>query len=111
MKKGEVWRVRLPSASDRTQAGERPAVIVQSDAHTATLPTVLVVPLTGTLTAGRFAGTLTIQPDANNGLTIPSVALVFQLRALDKRNLVQRLGELDQATLDQILAMLTDLTK
>jgi mRNA-degrading endonuclease toxin of MazEF toxin-antitoxin module len=39
------------------------------------------------------------------------VALVFQVRALDRRALVQRLGELDLATLDQILDLLADLTK
>jgi mRNA-degrading endonuclease toxin of MazEF toxin-antitoxin module len=77
MTKGEVWRIRLPPAAGHTQAGERPAVIVQNDAYTTTLPTVLVVPLTGTLAAARFPGTVTIQPDARNGLTIPSVALVF----------------------------------
>ncbi len=110
MRKGEVWKVRLPPAAGHTQAGERPAIIVQNDQHTAALPTVVVVPLTGTLAASRFAGTHVVQPDAQNGLTIPSVALVFQVRALDKRDLVQRLGEVDPAVLDDILRLLADLT-
>jgi mRNA interferase MazF len=110
MKKGDVWKVRLPPAAGHTQAGERPAIIVQNDRRIATLPTVLVVSLTGSMAANRFDGTLTIQPDARNGLTIPSVALVFQLRAIDKRDLLQRLGEIDAATMSQILALLSDLT-
>jgi mRNA interferase MazF len=110
MKKGEIWRVRLPPASGHTQAGERPAIIVQNDPHIASLPTVLVVPLTGTQAASRFDGTLTIQPDGQNGLTSPSVALVFQTRALDKRDFIQCLGELDGGTLSQVLQLLTDLT-
>jgi hypothetical protein len=33
------------------------------------------------------------------------------LRALDKRDLLHQLGELDQTTLDQILALIADLTR
>jgi mRNA interferase MazF len=110
MNKGEVWRVRLPSVPGHTQAGERPAVIVQNDPFIATLPTVLVVPFTSKQAATRFDGTLVVQPDSQNGLTAVSVALVFQVGALDKRNLLYRLGVLDAQTLDQILALLEQLT-
>ena len=34
MQRGEVWRVRLPSAAGHAQAGVRPAVIVQEDQAT-----------------------------------------------------------------------------
>ncbi len=110
MKRGEVWRVRLPFTAGHAQAGERPALVVQEDAFIATLPTVLVVPFTGTPGATRFAGTLLVQPDGQNGLTMPSVALVFQLSAVDKRNCLKPLGLLDATTLDQILAILDRLT-
>jgi mRNA interferase MazF len=110
MKKGEVWRVRLPFGPGHTQAGERPAIIVQDDPFNATLPTVLVVPFTGTLAASRFAGTLVVQPDNQNGLTVPSVALVFQLSALDQRDCLRQLGILDRNTLDEVFKLLDQLT-
>jgi mRNA interferase MazF len=110
MKKGEVWQVRIPFAPGHAQAGIRPAIIVQNDRFIPLLPTVLIVPLTGTLAAARFDGTMIIDPDAQNGLTTSSVALVFQVRALDKRNLLQRLGVLDMPTLNQVTDLLTDLT-
>ena len=110
MKKGEVWRVRLSFGPGHTQAGERPAIIVQDGPFNATLPTVLVVPLTSTLAATRFAGTLVVQPDGQNGLTMPSVALLFQLNAVDKRECLRRLGVVDQNTLDQVFAALDQLT-
>jgi mRNA interferase MazF len=83
---------------------------LQEDQATAALPTVLIVPFTGTRAAVRFPGTLEVQPDGQNGLTVPSVALVFQLTALDKTNCLQPLGVLDPATLDQIFAELDKLT-
>ncbi len=110
MTRREVWRVRLSSVPGHTQAGIRPAVILQEDQATAALPTVLIVPFTGTLAALRFPGTLVIQPDGQNGLQVPSVALVFQLTAIDKTNCLQRLGMLDPATRDQVLAALDRLT-
>lgn len=109
MIKGEVWRVRLPSVPGHTQAGERPAVVVQNEPFLSALPTVLVVPFTGRLAASRFPGSLVVQPDGQNGLTAPSVALVFQLAALDKQRLLHRLGELDAATLDQVEALIQQL--
>jgi mRNA interferase MazF len=111
MRKGEVWRVRLPTVSGHTQAGERPAVIVQNDPYLATLPTLLLVPFTSKLSASRFAGTLLVQPDGQNGLTMPSVALVFQLSAQDKRKLLNRLGTLDAPSLNLILAIILQLTR
>jgi mRNA interferase MazF len=110
MKRGEVWRVQLPSVPGHTQAGIRPAVIVQEDKATTSLPTVLIVPFTGTKAATRFPGTVPIQPDGKNGLTVPSVALVFQLTAIDQSNCLQPLGVLDPTTLDQLFAELDKLT-
>ena len=110
MKRGEVWKVDIPFAPGHAQAGQRPAVIVQDDPFIGTLPTVLIVPFTSSQRAARFPGTLLVQPDGQNGLTLPSMALVFQTRVLDQRNCLQRLGVLDVATLDQIFAELDRLT-
>jgi mRNA interferase MazF len=110
MNQGEVWRVRLPPSQDHVQTGERPAVLIQNDLVGRALPTVLIVPFTGSGGANRFPGTVPIQPDGKNGLTGPSVALVFQARALDRRRCLYRLGIIDPQDLAAILATLADLT-
>ena len=70
----------------------------------------MIVPLTSKLAASRFDGTLVIQPDQQNGLTAITVALVFQIRNLDRRNCLKPLGILDAVTLDKIFAILDKLT-
>ena len=110
MKRGEVWRVRIPPAPGHAQTGERPAIILQELAFNNSLPTTLIVPLTSKLAASRFDGTLLMQPDQQNGLTAPSVALIFQMRTLDRRNCLKPLGILDAATLDQVFVVLDKLT-
>jgi mRNA interferase MazF len=71
---------------------------MQNDSSLSASPVVLVVPFTSQLAAARFAGTSIVQPDAVNGLSVESVALVFQLGAQDKRNFIRRIGEIDPPT-------------
>jgi mRNA interferase MazF len=110
MKRGEVWRDRLPYGLGHVQAGERPAVLVQDDAFNSVLPTTLVVPFTSNRGAARFPGTLLVFPDGSNGLSVPSVALVFQLRVVDRRDCLTRLGVLAPHVLDDLFAFLDLLT-
>jgi mRNA-degrading endonuclease toxin of MazEF toxin-antitoxin module len=81
---GDIHWVDLPAANGREQQGRRPAVVFQDDDYGGDLPVVLVVPLTTARAAMRFAGTTLIPPTAENGLRQTSVALVFQLRAIDR---------------------------
>jgi mRNA interferase MazF len=74
------------------------------------LPVVLAVPLTTATSTLRFAGTLEIQPGTENGLSQPSVAMVFQLRAVDRRRIGGRLGNVSPAVLAEIFAALDKLT-
>lgn len=103
MRRGEVWRARLPDNSGHAQAGERPVVIVQINQVTRSLSTVLAIPFTSKQAALRYPSTILIEPDDINGLSLPSVALPFQLSVLDKRNLAEKLGELKPETLQQII--------
>ena len=110
MKVGDVCWVDLAPRGGHAQAGRRPAIIIQSDARTPTLPTVLLIPLTTQMDALRFPGTVLIEADAQNGLRRHSVALVFQLTAVDRRFVAGRLGEVAATTLQQIWAALDELT-
>lgn len=102
MNSGDLYNVEIPLSDGHEQAGTRPAIIVQSAQFENQLPTVLIVPLTSQLAAQAFPGTFLIPPDSENGLTLPSVALVFQVRAIDKRRLRRMIGRLNPAHLAQV---------
>lgn len=74
------------------------------------LPTVLIIPITGTQAASRFPGTLAVQPDMQNGLTVPSVALHYQRTAIAKTNCLHPRGVVNVTTLDQIFVETDKLT-
>ena len=99
---GDIYTIEIQPNDGHEQAGFRPAVIVQAPVFEKQLPTVLIVPLTSQLAAQAFPGTFLIPPDSENGLTMPSVALVFQLRAIDKRRLRRKIGRLSAQHLAEL---------
>jgi mRNA interferase MazF len=107
---GEVRWVELVSKGGHAQKGRRPAVILQSQKVSTRIPTVLVVPLTSQIDALRFPGTVLVEADGNNGLRRVSVALVFQLTAIDQRYLRDRLGKVSQTVVNEIFSALEELT-
>ena len=111
MRQGEVWMVALPLASGgREQSGTRPAVVLQDEIYGQGSPLVLIALLTSQLGALRFPATLRVEPSAENGLSQPSVAMVFQTRALDRNRFVRQLGKLSDADLQAVLEELRKLS-
>lgn len=110
MNRGEIWLVSLPFAAGREQHGQRPAVVIQDPAYGQGSPLVLLVPLTSQLGALRFPATVRLDPAPPNGLSVASVAMVFQTRALDRSRFVRRTGQLAANDLERILLELARLT-
>ena len=106
LSQGEIYWVAFPVRGGREQEGQRPALIVQGETFLQSLPTIWVVPITSNLRAARFPGTIRIDPDDRNGLTVLSVSLVFQLQAIDKRRLLRLAGKITPSQLDRVLAMI-----
>ena len=104
---GDVLLVDLPPSNGREQSGRRPTVVVQS--NTANEPTLIVAPVTSNLRTHRFTFSVRVEPTAENGLTVPSVVLVFQLRAVDKTRIVRKLGQLSESDLALIEAALWEM--
>lgn len=103
---GDIYLVEIPTSGGHEQQGIRPAIIVQPAENIEKVPTVLIVPFTTQIKASNFPFTFIVEPDSTNNLASTSVALVFQLRAIDKRRLKNRLGNLspvDIQTLKQNL--------
>src|SRR5713226_6361648 len=99
-KRGEVWLVDLGDPRGHEQAGPRPAIILQTDLleH---LNTIVVIPLsTKPNRVSSAANVLLLQGEA--GLEQDSVAFCHQIRALDKRRLRNKIGELEPERISEI---------
>jgi mRNA interferase MazF len=100
MARGDILLVKLPDSDRREEQGTRPTIAVQADGSSS--PMLMVVPLTSALQATRFDFTVLLEPSETNGLTTTSVALVFQMRAIDRKRIVRKLGSLGSEDLAKI---------
>ncbi len=107
---GDIHWVDLPGSGGRAQFGRRPALVIQDEQYAGNLPTVIVVPLTSTQKALRFAGTTAIVATPESGLRSDSVALVFQCLAIDRSQVGQRVGNALPSECAAVFAELARLT-
>src|SRR3989344_472410 len=102
MKRGEIWVVEIPAGIGHEQYGSRPVCIVaETEANVA-----VIIPFTANLKALKFSNVLEIKPDKDNNLKETSIALVFQIRAIDKTRLKYKMGFLNDKTNEKINSLL-----
>lgn len=102
MARGDIVLVDLPqpvTGTGHEQIGNRPALVVHTDTTSNVVSVVSIIPFTTNLKSQRFPHAILIQPSLANGLNSPSVLLVFQLRAIDKRRIIRKLGTLEAETM------------
>lgn len=100
-KRGEVWFVDLgPPKDGHEQAGRRPVMILQTD-DLSLLSTAVIIPFTTQLKQAGRSHTVLV-PANEAGLELDSVALCAQMRALDRRRLIRKIGELTPERLSEI---------
>jgi|SRR3989344_7532682 len=98
MKKGEIWLVELPSVDGHEQIGKRPAIIIsETETNIA-----IIIPLTSNIQALRFPNVIEVRPSKKNGLGMISVALIFQIRAIDKKRVKSKIGDLGLPILEEV---------
>ena len=100
MARGDVLLVGLPASDKREQSGRRPAVAVQTDV--AGEPMLMIAPITSNLNALRFKFTVQIEPAAENGLNVPSVVMIFQMRLIDKGRFLKKIGSLSDDVMAKV---------
>ena len=101
--RGEIWLVNFDPTVGTEIRKTRPAVVVSSDA-VGRLPIKLVAPATDW--KEHFAPNIwhvRIDPDPANGLTKVSAVDALQLRGMDHRRFVRKLGQLSPTTMEEIV--------
>lgn len=107
-RKSEVWLINIPDGEGSEQKGKRPAIIASNEPS---LEMSMIIPLTSNINAERFPHTYKLMASKQNGLYSASIALVFQLRAIDNSRLEHQLGNLEQKEQYSIDALVKDMLK
>ena len=111
MKLGDIHWVESVSRGGHEQSGRRSAIVFQNEATSSLLPTLLVIPRTTQQSALRFPGTVLVEAAIENGLNRASVALVFQLTAIDRRLLGAKIGAVGDDILTVLRAALDEISR
>ena len=91
----EIYLTALDPTIGREIQKTRPALIIQNDVSNRLTDLTIVAPITSTVRFPLNPVHVLLPADSNTGLAVTSVALLNQIRAIDKVRLVKRLGALD----------------
>jgi len=99
-KRGEVYLVNLDPTFGTEIKKTRPSVVVQNDVSNQHSTITSIAPITSTK---KVVSPVHVEVKApEGGLDTDSVVLVNQIRAVDQRRLLRRLGTLKPRTMQQI---------
>lgn len=101
-----MWIVEFPvSSNGHEQAGNRPVVILaDTEANIS-----VIIPFTSNLQSLLFPFTVEVKPSSLNGLSTTSVALAFQIRAVDKKRIKKKIGVLEERVMKELDGMIKKL--
>jgi len=93
VKKGEIYYADLDGTQGCEQGGVRPVLIIQNDTGNLYSSTVMIAPLTSKRKNNQC--THFVINKENTGLRCDSVAMMEQVRTIDKSRLKARVGQID----------------
>ena len=112
MKGGDIFDARLDPTEGSEQSGTRPVIVVSRNSINEVSPVVVVVPLTNAIHIKHLYPHTALIAAGDGGLSVDSVALGGQVRAISKTRLIRLRGHLsDEALLkiEKILHVTFDL--
>lgn len=107
LQSGDVCLVDFDPVRGSEQGRKRPVIVFQNANLTRFTSTRLCVPLTSNLKRLGLPGTCSIRK-GEAGLQQESVALAFQLRAMDATRFEKRFGRLSRETLEHVADAILD---
>ena len=102
-RQGGIFWVRFGDPGDSGPSGKRPAVVIQNDLlNSSNINTTIVSLITSNLKLGEIPWNVYLKKGTGN-IPKSSVVVVSQVATVDKSRLLEKIGSLDNATVDKIL--------
>lgn len=101
IKRGDIYFADLRPVVGSEQGGIRPVLIIQNDMGNRHSPTVIAAAITSQMNKARLPTHIELSA-SSYGLTRDSVILLEQIRTIDKRRLLEKMGRLDKTAMDQV---------
>ena len=101
IKRGDIYYADLSPVIGSEQGGLRPVLIVQNDIGNKYSPTVIAAAITSRMGKAKLPTHIDV-PGLDVGLAKDSVILLEQVRTIDKQRLKEKMGHLDECTMNHV---------
>ena len=101
VKRGDIYYADLSPVIGSEQGGIRPVLIVQNDVGNKFSPTVIAAAITSQRDKTNLPTHIRVDADGC-GLSKDSIVLLEQVRTIDKQRLKEKMGSLDNSSMDKI---------
>jgi len=102
-RQGDIYWVRFGHSGDSGPSGKRPAVVVQNDLlNISNINTTVVTLITSNMKMEKIPWNVRLNKGMGN-IPKASVVVVSQIATVDKTRLLERIGSLDNETIEKIL--------
>ncbi len=99
--KWNVFLANLDPVIGSEQGKTRPVLVISEEQINQILPVVNVLPITSRKASRKIYPNEVLFPQGVGGLSKESIVLCYQIRTLDKKRLIKKLGMIDSAELQQ----------
>lgn len=99
IKSGDIFYAKLDPVIGSEQSGIRPVIVIQNNIGNKFSPTVVVIPITSNINKSNLPTHVKL---LNTKLSKKSIALIEQIRTLDKTRLINKVTCVDQEDLKRI---------
>ena len=101
IKRGDIYYADLSPVVGSEQGGVRPVLIVQNNVGNRFSPTVIAAAITSQQSKAKLPTQIPLY-SGTSGLSKDSVVLLEQVRTIDKRRLKEKMGTVDEASMNAI---------
>jgi len=101
-KRGEIYLTALDPTLGHEIQKTRPALILQNDVSNRLTEITIVAPITSTVRFPLNPVHVLLSADQSTGLSVVSVALLNQIRGVDKVRLIKKLGAVAEETMKTV---------
>ena len=101
VKRGEIYYADLSPVVGSEQGGIRPVLIVQNDVGNKYSPTVIAAAITSQKEKTKLPTHISVI-SGECGLAKDSIVLLEQVRTIDKKRLKERMGSLDDLSMEMV---------
>jgi len=99
--RGEIVIANLEPIKGSEQGGIRPVLIIQNDKGNEYSTTTIVAPLTSSIMNREYPTNVLIKKE-DSKLKVDSTILLNQIKTIDKRRIIRKIGTLDNFTMNKV---------